>query len=81
MLLAKGRGKDYFCSVVTEKVEITLKNRLSLVYKAPRELFVQCNQNDCQYVDTNELPCPLKLDLFTLEIEKLEEKRRERANN
>ncbi|MDM7919717.1 MAG: hypothetical protein QUS12_11185 [Methanosarcina sp.] len=79
--MAKGRGKDYFCSVVTEKVEITLKNKPSLVYNAPKEFFVQCNQSDCQYVDTNELPCPLKLDLFTLEMETLEERRRERANN
>ncbi|MBN1907620.1 MAG: hypothetical protein JW927_21255 [Deltaproteobacteria bacterium] len=79
--MAKGRGKDYYCSVVAEMVEINLKNKPSLVYKAPRELFVQCNQSDCQYVDTNEPPCPLKLDLFTIEIEKLEEKRRERANN
>ena len=32
------------------------------------KLFVQCSEVDCQYVDANEPPCPLTLDLFSDEI-------------
>jgi hypothetical protein len=28
------------------------------------DYFVQCNQMDCQYVETNALPCPLRVDMF-----------------
>ena len=76
--MAKGRRKDYFCTVVSEDVEITLKNKPSISRKSKNELFVQCNQPECQYVDLNQYPCPLRLDLFAEEIEKREEKRRER---
>jgi hypothetical protein len=76
--LAKRREKYYFCTVVSEDVEIALKNKPSLGRKSKNELFVQCNQLECQYVDLNQSPCPLRLDLFAEEIEKREEKRRDR---
>ena len=76
--MAKRRGKDYFCIVVSEDVEIALKNRPSLSINYNDDLFVRCNQSECQYVDLNQPPCPLNLDLFTHEIEKREEKRREK---
>ena len=76
--LAKRREKDYFCTVVSEDVEIALKNKPSLSRKSKNELFVQCNQIECQYVDLNQSPCPLRLDLFAEEIEKREKKRRDR---
>ena len=76
--LANRRGKDYFCTVVSENVEIVLKNKPSLSLKPKNELFVQCNQPECQYVDLNQSPCPLRLDLFAEEIDKREEKRRDR---
>jgi hypothetical protein len=72
------RAKDYFCTVVSENVQISLKNKPSLSHKYTRNLFVQCNQSECQYVDLNQPPCPLRLDLFAEEIEKQEEKRRDR---
>ena len=75
--MANRREKDYFCTVVSEDVEIALKNKPSLSRKSNNELFVQCNQLECQYVDLNQSPCPLSLDLFAEEIEKLEEKRRD----
>jgi hypothetical protein len=77
-VLANRRKKDYFCNVVSENVEIDLKNKPSLSRKPDSELFVQCNQVDCQYVDHNQSPCPLNLDLFAEEIEKREKKRRDR---
>ena len=76
--MAKRGEKDYFCTVVSEDVEIALKNKPSLGRRSKNELFVQCNQLECQYVDHNESPCPLRLDLFAEEIEKREEKRRDR---
>jgi hypothetical protein len=68
--LANHRQKHYFCSVVSEDVEIALKSKPSLSREFKNELFVQCNQLDCQYVDRNQSPCPLRLDLFGEEIEK-----------
>lgn len=76
--LAKRGGKNYFCNVVSENVEIALKNVSSLSLDSKREFFVQCNQLECQYVDVNQLPCPLNLDLFSDEIKKREEKAIER---
>lgn len=66
--LGKRRPKDYFCSVVSEDVEIALINKAPFSRELKNELFVQCNQRDCQYVDLNQLPCPLSLDLFDEEI-------------
>ena len=68
--LANRREKDYFCSVVSEDVEIALKNKHSFSHGSKTDLFVQCNQLECQYVDLNQSPCPLRLDLFGAEIEK-----------
>jgi len=68
--VANRREKDYFCSVVSEDVEIALKNKPSFSRESKNELFVQCNQLECQYVDLNQSPCPLRLDLFGAEIEK-----------
>ena len=68
--LGNPRGKDYFCTVVSEHVEIALKNKPSLSLESKNELFVQCNQLECQYVDLNQSPCPLRLDLFAEEIER-----------
>ena len=76
--LAKCSEKDYFCTVVSEDVEIALKNKPSLSIKPKNELFVQCNQLECQYVDLNQSPCPLRLDFFAEEIEKREKKLRDR---
>jgi hypothetical protein len=76
--LTKRRAKDYFCTVVSEDVEISLKIKPSFSRKSKDELFVQCNQLECQYSDLNQSPCSLRLDLFAEEIEKREEKRRDR---
>ena len=68
--MATRRGRDYFCTVVSEDVEIALRNKASLGRKFKNELFVLCNQPECQYVNLNQSPCPLRLDLFAEEIEK-----------
>ena len=76
--LANRRGKDYFCTVISEDVEIALRNKPSRSLKSKNELFVQCNQLECQYVDLNQSPCPLRLDFFAEEIEEREENRRDK---
>ena len=75
--MEKRKVKDYFCTVVSEDVEIALRKKPSLIGRSKKELFVQCNQLECQYVDLNQSPCPLNLELFAEEIEKREEKRRD----
>ncbi len=76
--MANHKGTDYFCTVVSEDVEIALKNRTSLSRQFKSNLFVQCNQLECQYVGLNQSPCPLRLDLFAEEIEDRKRKSRER---
>jgi hypothetical protein len=75
--LGHRKEKDYFCGIVSEDVKISLRNKPSIGLKPNNELFVQCNQLECQYVDVNQSPCPLDLDLFGEEIEKQEKKRRD----
>ncbi len=72
------RRENYFCTLVSEDVKISLKNRPSLSRELKSDLFVQCNQVECQYVDLNRSPCPLSLALFAEEIENREKKSRER---
>ena len=67
--MARHLKKDYFCPVVSEDVKIALKKKPTLIFESKNELFVQCNQTECQYIDHNESPCPLGLDLFPEEIE------------
>ena len=59
--------KSFRCEVVSETVSISLRRRQSL--GGGGQLFVQCRESDCQYVDANEPPCPLTLDLFAAEIQ------------
>ena len=68
--MLKGRRREYFCNVVSEDVKLTLMNKSSVGMKYKKELYVRCDQSDCQYVDANEAPCPLNLDLFAEEIER-----------
>ena len=76
--MANRREKNYFCTVVSEDVEIVLKRKRSLSCESKNELFVQCNQLECQHVDVNQSPCPLRLDIFAEEIEKREKKTQDR---
>lgn len=65
--MARVPTKSFFCGIVSETVTITLRRR-KLVGGDGR-LYVQCSEADCQYVDANEPPCPLTLDLFAAEVE------------
>ena len=74
--MPKRKRKDFFCSVVSESVKIALKTKTSLSRTFKDELYVQCNQYECQYVDENTPPCPLTLNLFAKEIEERKERRK-----
>jgi hypothetical protein len=58
------KAQAYFCRVVGEDVRIALKTKISLGPKYKKEYFVQCDQEDCQYVDENTSPCPLFIEMF-----------------
>ncbi len=79
--MAKGRGKDYYCTVVSENVEVTLKRKSSSIFESKGKFFAQCNQSECQYVDINQYPCPLNLNLFADEIERRAEKSENKRAN
>ena len=57
------RAHDFWCPIVSEPVLIRLTRPAGLTRMTP-DYFVQCNQMDCQYVETNALPCPLRVDMF-----------------
>ena len=76
--MANNREKKFFCTTISEPVEITLINKASISLNSENELFVKCNQSECQYVDLNLPPCPLRLNLFAEEIKRREQKRRDR---
>ena len=71
--MARGRGKEFWCSVVSETVMIRLRRPGG--FGRPQGYFVQCNQADCQYVDENKPPCPLHVGMFAEEIRAAEEAR------
>jgi len=71
------KKQEYHCSVVNEDVKVHLCRKPTAGLRSRSEFFVQCDQSECQYVDSNELPCPLDLSLFKEEIEEREEKARQ----
>ena len=65
--MARMPSKAFRCTVVDETVTIALQRRVTL--GATGKLFVRCSERDCQYVDANKPPCPLTLEVFSVEIE------------
>ncbi len=68
-------SKPFRCEVVSETVTIALRRRTAL--DGSNTLFVRCSELDCQYVDANEPPCPLTLDLFADEVRERQARRQE----
>jgi hypothetical protein len=75
MQMNRPPSKTFRCEVVSETVTISLRRRTPLSGKG--KLFVRCSEVDCQYVDENEPPCPLTLDLFAAEVRERETPRAE----
>jgi hypothetical protein len=59
--------KVFGCKVISQTVHISLRRRP--LVGGNGKLFVHCSERDCQYVDSNEPPCPLALDQFAAEIQ------------
>ena len=62
-------------AIVSETLTIALRRRPSL--EGNNQLFVRCSELDCQYIDANELPYPLTLDLFADEVRERQRRREE----
>jgi hypothetical protein len=60
------RPREFWCPVVSEPVMIRLTRPTHLT--RPTGYFVQCDQLECQYVETNAPPCPLHVGMFAEEI-------------
>jgi NAD-dependent dihydropyrimidine dehydrogenase PreA subunit len=68
--MAKRDLRDYTCEVVHEEVKVYLRHRRQRFNdQGPKTRFVQCDQDECQYVDKNELPCPLHAGMFDEVVE------------
>ena len=77
-----GKRVSFECSVVRETVSIRLGKRRVGGFNGQELPFVQCDQCECQYIDENEPPCPLSLELFSDQLEQRKEQariRREQA--
>lgn len=72
--------KAFECHVVNETVMIRLRSRRGRGFTGAAQPFVQCDQQDCQYVDANQPPCPLTLDLFADELAERADRARERRD-
>jgi hypothetical protein len=59
------KTRAYFCNVVGENVKIHLENKVNFSQKYKKDLFVKCDQEDCQFVDENKSPCPLEKTMFS----------------
>lgn len=76
-----GKKRNFECDVVHETVVIQLRNRRTRGFKGDDEPFVQCDQADCQYVDENQPPCPLSLDMFADELDEREQRAQARRDS
>ena len=74
--MAAKKSREYQCGVVNETVRIALRRKRSAGLRRSDEFFVQCDQQECQYIEENKPPCPLTLSLFEEEIQEREEKAR-----
>ena len=68
--MSRRHAREFWCTVVSESVMIRLRREQGFGRRLP--FFVQCDQAECQYVDKNELPCPLHLGMYADEIKAVE---------
>ena len=56
------RSRPFECHIAGRTVGISLRHGGGL--QEPGNVYVRCDERDCQYVDLNEAPCPLRIDMF-----------------
>jgi hypothetical protein len=76
--VSRAQAREFWCPVVSETVLIRLKRPGG--FGGPSTYFIQCNQEDCQYVEANKPPCPLGPAMFEEEIRAAETARLARRN-
>jgi hypothetical protein len=59
----KNRSRPFHCVIAGKSVGIALRHGGGL--QEPANVYVRCDERDCQYVDLNVPPCPLRIDMFT----------------
>jgi hypothetical protein len=58
----KNRSQPFECTIAGKTVGISLRHGGGL--QEPETVYVRCDERDCQYVDLNQPPCPLRVDMF-----------------
>lgn len=76
--MSNKKVRSFNCEVVHELVHIYLTEKRSLGLESQRSYFIQCDQEDCQYVEENKLPCPLNLAMFVEELNERRQKMKQR---
>ena len=56
------RWQPFDCSIAGKTVDIGLRHGGGR--QEPATVYVRCDQRDCQYVDMNAAPCPLRVEMF-----------------
>ena len=58
----KAPRRHIACSIAGKTVMVTLRKGGG--FHEPAVPYVRCDDRDCQYVDLNEPPCPLRRNMF-----------------
>ena len=59
----KTRSRAFDCAIAGKSVGIALRHGGGL--QEPGKVYVRCDERDCQYVDLNVAPCPLRAEMFS----------------
>jgi hypothetical protein len=59
----KTRSLPFECSIAGRTIGISLRHGGGL--QEPTGVYVRCDERDCQYVDVNQAPCPLRVEMFS----------------
>jgi hypothetical protein len=58
----KNRSRAFHCAIADKAVGISLRHGGGL--QEPERVYIRCDERDCQHVDLNQPPCPLKIEMF-----------------
>lgn len=58
----KNRTRPFQCTIANKVVNVALRHGGGL--QEPDTVYVRCDERDCQYVDLNTPPCPLRVEMF-----------------
>jgi hypothetical protein len=61
--MMRDRPRPFDCPIAGKTVGTALRHGGGL--QEPAKVYVRCDERDCQYVDLNEPPCPLRIEMFS----------------